>query len=272
MQASLFLVLDLILIELQASLKYTRGDSVVTPEKLWFLQKRHAAKYATIPPGTAENPSKDLMKLVVEPTLRIVGVAATEQPEQYSYYLSMDKVARRKFIQDLVYADAISFNYRTPSDLITRNKHFFVAPTTEELTQTIAKFNLHGVPKGVSPQITPKKVVLAFSTFSNIPSEEWGTNSLRDWTNSIISQSTAESLSELDPTMNQSEVEPLIKRAWGGFIHRYVRWAVMAGMPGPDGAEIMRILGKDEIVRRFSVAGKVVMSTKDEGESESIDG
>lgn len=252
-------------------MKYTRGDSVVTPEKLWFLQKRHAAKYATIAPGTAENASKDLMKLVVEPTLRIIGIAATEQPEMYTYYLSMGKEARRKFIQDIVYADAQSFNYRTPADLITRNKYFFVAPNTEELTQIIPKFNLRGVPKGTNHEISPEKVVLAFSTFSNVPSEEWDANSLRDWTNAIIRQLAAESLSEVDPTMNLNEIEPLFIRALGGFIHRYVRWAVMAGMPGPDGAEIMRILGKDEIVRRFDVAGKVVISMKEKEGSESID-
>jgi hypothetical protein len=46
----------------------------------------------------------------------------------------------------------------------------------------------------------------------------------------------------------------------------------MAGRPGPDGSEIMRILGRQECLRRLDAAGKVLLAREEEESVVAKDG
>lgn len=55
-----------------------------------------------------------------------------------------------------------------------------------------------------------------------------------------------------------TSAQQVIKKSWMRLVHGYIRWAIAGGQSGPDGADCMAILGKEETLRRFAFA-KVVM-------------
>lgn len=240
-------------------MNYTRGDSIVSPEKLWFLQKRHAARYAELPLAEIQKPSQDLRILAVQPVIKLLTQLSEENPENFEYYLSLEKSKRVEYVQDIVYTAAKSLNYTTPSDTITKNKYFFVAPTAEELVKTATLLKLHGVPAEMSPEVAPDKLIRAFANFAEIPEKSWNPTDLRSWSNSIIDQGAAESLAAL-PLAQQSVGGPLLQKAWRRLVHHHIRWALMATMSGPDGAETMRMLGKKETVKRLEAARQILLN------------
>jgi glutamyl-tRNA synthetase len=246
---------------------------VVTPDKLWFLQKRHAARYASISPEKEYNPSHDLRKLAVEPVLKLLSQFSAEQPHNFVYYLSLDDRARAKYVQDIVYIDALSCNYTTPFNCVTRNKHFFVAPTPEDLANSISIFKLRGVPSDIKSAVPTHKLLRSVANFAEIPEKDWNTDAIKSWTNSIIGHGSAESLAELPGIVFEEAAgaEALVKKAWSRLVHGYIRWALMGGMPGPDGAETMRMLGKEETMRRFDAAREVARNRMENEWSGSMD-
>jgi len=64
---------------------------------------------------------------------------------------------------------------------------------------------------------------------------------------------------------DEEKLEGLFKKAWGKAMHGYIRWAIGAGRPGPDGVVSMAILGKEETLRRFELARGVMMGVGDDG-------
>ena len=64
---------------------------------------------------------------------------------------------------------------------------------------------------------------------------------------------------------DEENLEGLFKKAWSRAVHGYIRWAIAAGHPGPDGVVSMGILGKEETLRRFELAKEVMMAVKDDG-------
>jgi glutamyl-tRNA synthetase len=254
-------------------MKYTRGDTIVSSEKLWFLQKRHAAKYAAIAPENVHNPSHDLTSLAVKPILTLLSHRTSAAPEQSSFYLSLPEEARGAYIQSIVYADAQSLNYTNPASFLARNTHFFVAPTVAQLVNSIPTFKLRRVPTGLVFSVPPETLLLSFGNFSEIPESRWNTAEIKGWINSIIDQGSAGSLAELgDGVEGMGEAEMVVKKAWAKLAHGYVRWAIVAGMPGPGGAETMQILGKRECVRRLEVARDVVVGRIENEGFGSMDG
>lgn len=54
-------------------------------------------------------------------------------------------------------------------------------------------------------------------------------------------------------------LEKRVQKAWNSIVHAYLRWALLGGKTGPDSAESMAILGKDEVARRLGRAEEVMM-------------
>lgn len=59
------------------------------------------------------------------------------------------------------------------------------------------------------------------------------------------------------------ELGVAVRKSWGGLVHGYVRWAVMGEAPGPDGAETMRILGREEVLKRLERAAEVLVEREE---------
>lgn len=261
-------------------MKYTRGDSIVGFEKLDFLQKRHAARYTS---QTAEpaNPLHSLTNLAVKPTVDLLNqrLVNTDLP----VYASIPEGrAREDYVHSILYADAQ--NYLNPPDFIRRNVHFFTAPTAADLSKSIPALKLHKVPPGI-PYMPAPETLMLLKSLSQLPDEEWKSETIRERISWIIEQGMNLSIAALNEEQGREaswrteELERVVGKAWGKLVHGYLRWAVAAGLPGPDGAEMMGILGRGETVGRLEVAEGVMRQKwaekegRDKGvEEETVDG
>jgi glutamyl-tRNA synthetase len=233
-------------------MKFTRGDTTVAFEKLWFLQKKHAQRYATLDPSSPYNPRHDLNKLALPPLLKHL-----KNREDIPVFNSLPEgTPKEDFVRSLLFADAQ--NYTTPSEFISRNISFFIPPTKDALRTTIPSLKLHNIPKDVNPSAS-HDFVREFDLWTNI--KNWNKDAIKVWTNAIIEDRVSRSVrnSEVD----EEPLENVLRRAWGKLVHGYIRWAIVAGRPGPDGAVSMSILGREETVRRFELARDVVMETSE---------
>lgn len=260
-----------------ASMKYTRGDTVVTFEKLWFLQKRHAAKYASIAPGNGTNPSHDLRKLAVLPVLKLLATVSSSTPENYSFFFSIPEEKRLEYVEKMVYADAASMNYTTPQNFIERNKFFFTTPTADFMRETVPALRLRKLPAGFdfSGSYVGPTLLVAMQRFNELEGSQWTQATLKELTKEAIRQGTKVTMSlpvkeplpavdDREETVEKAkEVEKWIEKSWGRLVHGYVRWAVVGGMPGPEGAETMEILGREECLKRLDMAREVAMGIVD---------
>jgi glutamyl-tRNA synthetase len=237
--------------------------------KLWYLQKQHAVRYASLPP--AENPLHNLNELAVKPIHRLLEHNSICHSGRFSFYQSIPEHFRFDYVHDILWADAKK--YTTPNEFIERNVYFFSTPTSEILIQSIPAFKLHNVPALASQ---PQTFALCpfFATFSKIPPEKWTASELKSLISLITEQASSSSFTELayqSKQWNQEEHQIATtqwNKAWNKLIHQYLRWALMAGMSGPDGAETMRILGRDESLRRLEVAREVILTRAKEESSE----
>lgn len=147
-------------------MKFTKGNTVVTFDKMWYLQRAHAARYAA---GSAEDPKLPQMSLMIDPILaqlrkgKILGesdlVLNTHEPRSYVF--------------DLVRADAR--NYKTASEFIERNKYFFEAPDRTVLHESTPTL-----------EIPFDKLEQVVSSIGHIPEDQWKAPVIRDAINGTV--------------------------------------------------------------------------------------
>jgi glutamyl-tRNA synthetase len=242
-------------------MKYTKGDTIVGFEKLWFLQKRHATRYASTqsPLSPPKNPSHSLVELAVKPTVALLD-SRSSLPE-YSFYDTIPQGERRKdFVAAIIWADVQ--NYTNPEDFIARNNYFFISPSADTLTGTIPALKLHKIPPLYSHAISRDKMIDLFRLITDVPAESWDLESLRAVISEVVSRGVSLTLEkpvgQIGPDTETEAVEMALKKSWIRLVHGYLRWVLVAGKPGPDGVEMMKILGKEEMGRRLAVAAEVL--------------
>ena len=252
---------------IQASLKFTKGDTVVALEKLWFLQKRHAARYASEQPPPPKNPSHDLSLLALQPILTLLSKTAIQTPEEFSFYISIPESLRFDFVRSILWADARS--YQNPQDFVTRHQYFFRAPTHSELHSNYLSPKLHNIPSGITHTPPLPLILNFFSNFGEISRNDWNEDELKSWIESVIDQGSMQSIAESKgKDWWTDELDIKVRKSWGKLVHGYVRWAVMGGAAGPDGAETMRILGREEVLERLKRAAKVLVERAEKVQEE----
>ncbi|RDW88531.1 hypothetical protein BP6252_00563 [Coleophoma cylindrospora] len=262
-----------------ASMKYTRGDSVVSFEKLWYLQKNHAARYALLPPSS--NPSHSLINLAVEPLVKLLNEAPAEDKSFFTAIPS--EMGKKDYVLKVLLADAIK--YTTPPDFLERNRFFFKAPVRAELEATITPLQLGTTvlrttaisdkleSASLRPQILPSHLLPIIAQFEQIEESSWDSEEIRGWINTISLQA---SLKLTPPELgikveNEAEreaIEANVQKAWGKMIHEYLRWALLAKMSGPESAATMIVLGRDEVLKRLSLAQEVMTEWEEQQEVE----
>ena len=239
--------------------------------KLWYLQKQHAVRYASLPPE--ENPLHNLNELAVKPIQSLLEHNSVYHSGRLSFYQSIPEHSRFDYVHDILWADAKK--YTSPDEFVERNIYFFSTPTSEALVQSIPAFKLHNVP-ALAFQPPTSAFCLLFATFSEIPHENWTTPELKSWISSITEQASSRSFPELahqNKQWNQEEHRTATiqwSKAWNKLIHQYLRWALMAAMPGPDGAESMRILGRDESLKRLNLAEELILTRAEEERGKKV--
>lgn len=241
-------------------MKFTKGDTVVSLEKLWFLQKRHATRYASLQPPKPSNPSHDLEEIAVKPILKSLDQQAVQDPDRFSCYMSIPEGdSRFEFVRSILWAD--TQNYSTPDDFISRQVYFFTAPTSSALSSTRYRLILHQLPLKINDEVPTSSFLPLLQTFHDIADQDWNKAELKARIAKIIDQGSAGTVVEMkkaNEIPDGMELELVTRKAWVKLVHGYIRWAIMASMHGPDGAETMRILGRAESLRRLEAAGKIL--------------
>lgn len=244
-----------------ASMKYTRGDTIVGFEKLMFLQKRHAARYASESPSS--NPLHDLRELATKPILELLE-QRMENEEMPCLSALRTKIAKEEYVHKILRADAP--NYKLPGEFIDRNLRFFTPPTLSMLQNTAPSMSLHKVPPFIPFAPDLDFFFQLLQTVRDTELEEWHASYLKRRINWVIEHGKIMSLSQVpgDEANDDQGLEKKVLAAWGKLVHGYLRWALVGGNPGPDGADTMRILGKVECERRLDLAEKVLREASDE--------
>jgi glutamyl-tRNA synthetase len=253
-------------------MKYTRGDTVVGFEKLWFLQKRHAARYASAQASSPrdQKPSHSLLELAVKPILALLERQPTSADN--SFYRNITQPTVREYlVQRYVFADAQ--NYTNPTDFIQRNYYFFTPPSVEVLTATVPALTLHKIPVMFPITVSSATITSLCQVFMDIPEYLWGVDTIKSYLLGIINRSmklTMEKSSEDLPTGQAlNTMLSSLEKGWVKLIHQYLRWALMAGKPGLDSLLTMELLGMKETGRRLATAAEVLNALKsDNADSE----
>ncbi|KAH8672504.1 hypothetical protein BGZ60DRAFT_405007 [Tricladium varicosporioides] len=247
-----------------ASMKFTRGDTIVAFEKLWFLQRKHAARYAAEQPinekGEPIDPRCDLNKIALEPLMRQL-----ENKVQADSYSSLKSHAlgkpREDYVRALLWADAQ--NYNNPLGFIDRNVHWFRPASIKELRQaTIPSMKLRNVPPQISYPIDTDLLFEKMEVFDQIPPlgalvvngapdrASWAKNHISN----IIEIGAERSMKGVEDQDGSLQLAAM--KGWSKIVHGYLRWALYAGKPGPDMSVLMGALTKEDLSKRLSVARK----------------
>ncbi|KKY27749.1 putative glutamyl-trna synthetase [Phaeomoniella chlamydospora] len=210
-------------LEKEFSFKFTKGNAIVAFEKLWFLQQRHALR-------VVEESGQQFFHMVDD--VHTVAVKTYSSSDFASQSLSHQK----NQIKLLLRADGKNFsNART---FVQRNSNFFQSlpnlPPYELLDQSIPL-----------PALRTAAATLTF-----VPASEWTT--ANHFAN-ISAHAGIVSFTNPDPSTEPSDVSSALK-IWRKEFYHYMRWALLAGAPGPGIADTMTILGRDESVRRIQQA------------------
>ncbi|KAH8801556.1 hypothetical protein F5884DRAFT_824644 [Xylogone sp. PMI_703] len=239
-------VMDLQELIEKATMKYTRGDTRVSFEKLWYLQKMHAQRYAVkAQEDKPNNASHDLMELVVKPILQILDHDPSLETQKSGLEKRFpDRTTREQYVYSVLLGDV--HNYKTPSDFVTRNKYFFSPPSSDVLNS--------GIPKLPQSASDPKQLSLLAIKYIHDSLAEIGAT---DWEESKLKPAILEIAQHGFPkhdTIHTPEETGTYNKKWMILVHQYLRWALLGGMPGPDTGTILKVLGRDETFVRLDEA------------------
>ncbi|KAG9235895.1 glutamyl-tRNA synthetase [Amylocarpus encephaloides] len=243
-----------------ASLKFTKGDTKVSFEKLWYLQKKHALRYSveeTEPTKSSpSNPRQNLRKLATESLMELLKKKLDDPSYEHRISHRFSKLTpnvQKEKIHQLVLSDAQ--NYTNPSEFLERHMSLLYGPTKDLLTTKPYPLQLHHLPKDVDSRVHTESVTMANLAISV---SDFTLPTLKESIETYIRESEERSLSQ--NTDDKSRVA-IYRKAWTKFIYGYYRWALTGGAPGPDIAVIMMILGKQETVGRLDYAANVLTSS-----------
>lgn len=234
----------------QFSMKFTTGDTVVTFEKMWFLQKLHAGAYIDLATKGDRSRLSFLTKSIVSaledrsvPESILAGRSITNYTEQL-----LELGAR---------------GYTNGRGFVTDHKFFFSTPEQSDLEITIPPERFEE--RSCIPDPTPaiQESAMSLHDFERIPVESWDTEHISRCVDGIVNAWTLRLLAAFHATgeFEKFETEVKARSAIGRMaakdVHDYIRWVLMAGMPGPPTVGALVVLGRAETLDRFRNA-KVV--------------
>ncbi|KXG47852.1 Aminoacyl-tRNA synthetase, class I, anticodon-binding domain, subdomain 2 [Penicillium griseofulvum] len=228
-------VLSLKELEQIFNLKITRGNTVVSFEKLQFLQKAHIQRLVKSGGPEFDEMVKKVSS-VVEESYPLDELATILKGRTLSEYIA-----------PLIRADVNS--YTDAKEFAERNSVFF----TPKLSRAPYK--------PVSPQPSPEVPIQALHTaaaaLTLVPPSAWNIETHRD---NINSYDGAESIiitaSESEISIDPKSAGKIFKKE----LYHYLRWALSASAPGPGISETMVVLGRDETLRRVQDAKALTQS------------
>ncbi|KAL4944175.1 hypothetical protein BDV06DRAFT_188014 [Aspergillus oleicola] len=214
------------------TLKITRGNTVVAFEKLWFLQKAHAQRFA----ATEAPEFNDMVSAVSK------EVESTIPADQLS--LTLQSRPLSDIVTPLLKADAKS--YTNASDFLSRNATFF---TTSIERPEYARVSASSTPIPITSLHT------ASAALTLVPNSHWNVATHKS---NITSYDGASALqaeledADIPVPVSDEKARMAADKAFKKELYHYLRWALSGGRPGPGIPETMCILGRDETVRRLN--------------------
>ncbi|KAJ5948690.1 hypothetical protein N7454_001997 [Penicillium verhagenii] len=219
-------IFDLGELEQIFNLKITRGNTIVAFEKLWFLQKAHAQRFAA-------NGGPEFDKMVN----RVCDdVKETHSQENLAPLLKGRSLA--EYVAPLLRADAKS--YTTAPEFKERNSTFF---TTKLDRVPYVPTSTSKIPS--PPQVPMQALHTAAAALTLVPTSHWTIETHRFNVNSYDGS---------DAVTLSSETTGSTDKIFKKELYHYLRWALSASAPGPGIPETMTILGREETVRRIQDA------------------
>ncbi|KAJ6113607.1 Glutamate--tRNA ligase [Penicillium sp. IBT 18751x] len=221
-------VFDLGELEQLFNLKFTRGNTTVAFEKLWFLQKAHAQRFAAN--GGPE--FDDMVNRVCE--------VVEENYLNPNFERILKGRTLPEYIAPLIRADAKS--YTTAKEFAERNATFFATKLDRPPYTPVSS------PSPSNPTVPMLALHTAAAALTLVPSAHWNIEMHRSNISSYDGSDSVEIPSEVDTS--SVATDKVFKKE----LYHYLRWALSASAPGPGMPETMTILGRDETVRRLQDA------------------
>jgi glutamyl-tRNA synthetase len=227
-------------------LKFTKGDTMVQPTKLMYLQKKYARKHVE------------------------EGGAVYESMVDRVYDIAEQRIGLEE--KDIEFRNRIAAFMRLVPEAYTTPKNFY--------ERHIALFELVERPKYIpTKDNNGQELVWNVDSLSSIndvftkpPSRDstpWTASETKELVNRAISSLSI--LSALHTTTDKagtfektealkagSEEEYLYNAA----VNHYLRWAIMGGKPGPAVADSMVLLGREETMKRMQDAARILGVSK----------
>ncbi|KAL8943797.1 MAG: hypothetical protein Q9211_000840 [Gyalolechia sp. 1 TL-2023] len=202
-------------------LKFTRGNTVVEPHKLWYLQKKYATKYAN------ENGPQfnALVKKVFEKIQQEFETPSWNPESTYPHHLIGPELETR--IAGVLRHTAKS--YTTTEEFFNNYKYFFYDapfPSIDHLGE------MRATCETLWPQLNLVNVKLCEVLPGN-------------WTDAGLKETTVAMVDTLSQELDESS------RKIYQIIQFYLRWAIARGGSGPPIHTAMVLLGRDTCLQRL---------------------
>ncbi|EGP89862.1 uncharacterized protein MYCGRDRAFT_68164 [Zymoseptoria tritici IPO323] len=211
-------------------LKFTKGNSVVKNEKLWFLQKQHVARRCEVARETRSS----------EPLTGLIDAIGSKVRQAFPGPVHTRGQSLEAYIGEVFLADSKS--YSTPQHYVDRNRYFFHFDASEVPAEAETYDKDVHITAGALSEFMAD--LLAHFDFAQ---------PYRD-SRFAVPKPEREDEAVLTPI-------DLVKqyKSWNKALMRYLREKLSYGLPGPGVGAIMAILGYEECRRRLGVkmdAGK----------------
>jgi glutamyl-tRNA synthetase len=245
-------------------LKFTKGNAMVRFEKLWFLQKKHVLERcrdygATRTPG--EVGPKDGSSTPIDPILQsIMREIRTRLPEIVNDE-AKDKQTKQ-LATNVLLADRRS--YANARQFLDRNAYFFsfhlekVPVASEYYEIKIGDEMYRCSSKAVKDSVrdlTQRLQTVGLWEQLNIDVELLvSADELERHVEQLVEGEKAEALAQKTNSRAVSDAASKRKKAAQAALHKCLREKLCYGLPGPNVATIMVLLGRDECARRFDVS------------------
>jgi glutamyl-tRNA synthetase len=268
-------------------LKFTKGNTMVLMEKLWFLQKNHVTRRCE----QARNGHKTALADIVD---KVSAAAAAQYPEAAAKHASNTSFA--KFCKNILLADDKS--YQTADQFVKRNWYFFsygaahispAPPQHNSSSDPASVEDVHNLAIDVLRSLDPERpyLVSAFEKPITTKPEAAHARPATDlerasarihaylneavWRRALASHgSSSENLEVQIPFTDQpidnvkfveaavpdaGKREEVLKayKEWQKAAMRLLREKLAAGTPGPGVGALMAVLGYEECCRRLGV-------------------
>ncbi|KAI9687964.1 MAG: Glutamate--tRNA ligase mitochondrial [Bathelium mastoideum] len=219
--------------------KFTKGNTIVSLDKLGFLQRRHAA--AQVDRGGSR--FEEMVDLAVR------QVQSTFQPQSYEAIID-GRMPLRQYVANILRVGAK--NYETPADFIN-HVHYFFEPRKLDGAMDLDE-------RG-------RRCIIAATQLENIPADRWLCGVLNDRIRLIVQLllDTSTTVLEVIPSFEQD----FERKDWRKRFNLHLRVLVTGGSSGPGLSETMHLLGRDVVLARIADWADKIIRNGEQDEKET---